>query len=46
MALRVYVSLPGKPTKATMVEGTLAGGSTRRLVVRVDAESRTTAQLE
>ncbi len=46
VALRVYVSLPGKPTKATMVEGTLAGGSTRRLVVRVDAESRATAQLE
>ena len=46
VALRVYVSLPGKPTKATMVEGTLAGGSTRRLVVRVDAESRITAQLE
>ncbi len=46
VALRVYVSLPGKPTKATMVEGTLVGGSTRRLVVRVDAESRATAQLE
>ena len=46
LALRVYVSLPGKPTKAIVVEGNLVGGSTRRLVVRVDAEARVTAALE
>ena len=46
VALRVYVTLPGKPTKAIAVEGTLAGGSTRRLAVRVDADGRVDAQLE
>lgn len=45
VALRVYVSLPGKPTKAIMVEGTLVGGTTRQLVVRVDTDSRVTAEL-
>jgi tetratricopeptide (TPR) repeat protein len=45
-ALRVYVTLPGKPTKAITVEGELVGGSTRRLIVRVDAEARVTASLE
>ncbi len=46
VALRVYVTLPGKPTKAIAVEGNLAGGSSRRLVVRVDADGRVDAQLE
>ena len=38
--------LPGKPTKAIVVEGDLVGGSTRRLIVRVDAEARVSAALE
>ena len=46
VALRVYVTLPGKPTKAIMVEGNLAGGSTRRLIVRVDGDGRIEARLE
>ncbi len=46
VSLRVYVTLPGKPTKAIVVEGDLAGGSSRRLVVRVDADARVDAQLE
>ena len=45
-ALRVYVTLPGKPTRSIVVEGSLAGGSTRRLLVRVDGDGRTTAQLD
>ncbi len=46
LALRVYVTLPGKPTKAIVIEDNLLGGSKRRLVVRVDAEARVDAQLE
>ena len=46
VGLRVYVTLPGKPTKAIVVEGDLAGGSTRRLIVRVDADALVTARLE
>ena len=45
-ALRVYVTLPGRPTKAIVVEGSLAGGSTRRLVVRVDADGLVSAKLD
>ncbi len=45
-ALRVYVTLPGKPTKAIVVEGNLVGGTTRRLVIRVDGDARVTAGLE
>ncbi len=44
--LRVYVSLPGKPTKQIVEEGSLAGGSTRRLAVRVDGDGRVTAKLD
>jgi hypothetical protein len=44
-ALRVYVSVPGKPTKSVLVEGELAGGSTPTLDVKVDGEGRTTATL-
>ncbi|MBP7587408.1 MAG: serine/threonine protein kinase [Thermoanaerobaculia bacterium] len=46
VALRVYVTLPGKPTKAIVVEDNLVGGSNRRLIVRVDADARVDAQLE
>jgi len=45
-ALRVYVTLPGKPTKSIVVEGSLDGGSTRRLIVRVDGDGRITTRLE
>ena len=46
VSLRVYVTLPGKPTKAIVVEGRLAGGSKRRLIVRVDGDGQTLARLE
>ncbi|MEO7973212.1 MAG: hypothetical protein ABIU84_06450, partial [Thermoanaerobaculia bacterium] len=46
VALRVYVTLPGKPTKAIAVGGALVGGSTRRLVVRVGADGAIAAQLD
>jgi serine/threonine protein kinase len=46
VVLRVYVTLPGKPTKQIVVEGALAGGSSRRLIVRVDGDGRVTAQLD
>jgi hypothetical protein len=46
VALRVYVTLPGKPTRAIVVDGTLVGGSKRRLIVRVDADGVVAAQLE
>ena len=45
IALRVYVSLPGKPTRSIVVEGVLAGGASRRLEVRVDGEGHATATL-
>jgi serine/threonine protein kinase len=45
VALRVYVTLPGKPTRAIVVEGSLAGGAQRRLIVRVDGDGRVTAEL-
>jgi hypothetical protein len=45
-ALRVYVSLPGRPTKSVLVEGVLAGGSAPKLDVRVDGEGLTTATLQ
>ncbi len=43
--LRVYVTLPGKPTKVSVVEARLAGGSKRELEIRVDGEGRTAAEL-
>ncbi len=43
--LRVYVAPKGKPTRAVVVEGDLAGGSKIELEIRVDSEGRTTAEL-
>ena len=45
ITLRVYVALPGKPTKAVVVEGEIQGGGTPTLEMRIDAEGRATAQL-
>lgn len=45
-ALRIYVSTPGKPTKSVLLEERLAGGSTPRLNIRVDADGRTSAAIE
>lgn len=45
MTLRVYVALPGKPTKAVVVEGEIVGGTTPTLEMRIDAEGRATAEL-
>ena len=45
-ALRVYVSTPGKPTKSILLEENLAGGSTPKLNIRVDADGRTAATLD
>jgi tRNA A-37 threonylcarbamoyl transferase component Bud32 len=46
VALRVYVSTPGKPTKSILLEENLGGGSTAKLRIQVDADGRTTAALE
>ena len=45
ITLRVYVALPGKPTKAVVVEGAIVGGSTPTLEMRLDAEGRASATL-
>jgi hypothetical protein len=45
MQLRVYVSLPGKPTRSVMVDADLAGGSATKLEVRVSADGQATANL-
>ncbi len=43
--MRVYVSMPGRPTKAIAVDGSLAAGGEATLEIRVDAEGVTTATL-
>ncbi len=43
--LRVYVSMPGKPTKAIALDANLAAGASHTLSVRVDAEGAATATL-
>ena len=43
--LRVYVSMPGRATKAVVVEGELRAGAEQRLEIRVDDEGATTATL-
>ncbi len=45
VTLRVYVSLPGKPTKSIVLEQEIAGGGKYQLDVRTDAAGRTTAEL-
>jgi len=44
--LRVYVSMPGKPTKAIAVDATLEAGGSHTLAVRVDAEGGASASLQ
>ncbi len=44
--LRVYVSMPGKPTKAIAVDATLEPGGSHTLSVRVDAEGGASANLQ
>lgn len=43
--LRVYVSMPGRATKAVVVEGELRPGAEQLLEIRVDDEGATTAIL-
>jgi len=43
--LRVYVAMPGRPTKAVAVDGELFGGRDHTLTIRVDSEGTTTATL-
>jgi serine/threonine-protein kinase len=45
-ALRVIVSLEGRPTRVINVQGNFRGGSSRSLVVRVDAAGEATASLK
>ena len=45
IALRVYVSVSGKPTRSIVVEGNLNGGSAQRLEIRVDDDGIATARL-
>jgi len=44
--LRVIVALDGKPTRVIQAAGSLAGGSTHTLVVRVDADGNATGTLQ
>jgi hypothetical protein len=44
--LRVYVSMPGKPTRAIAVDATLDPGGSHTLAVRVDAEGGASANLQ
>ncbi len=45
ITLRVYVAMPGLPTKAVVVEGQIEGGRSYQLLVRVDPDGRATAEL-
>ena len=45
ITLRVYVAMPGLPTKAVVVEGQIEGGRSYQLLIRVDPDGRATAEL-
>jgi hypothetical protein len=45
ITLRVYVVMPGKPTKAVVVDGVIEAGNSYQLAIRVDAEGRVAAEL-
>jgi hypothetical protein len=45
LMLRVYVAIPGSPTRAVALDKQIVGGTSYTLVIRVDAEGRTTAEL-
>jgi hypothetical protein len=45
LALKVYVTLPGKATRAILLDGDFAGGTSRTLVIRVDEDGNATAGL-
>jgi hypothetical protein len=45
LALKVYVTLPGKATRAILLEGDFPGGGSRTLVIRVDDDGNATAGL-
>jgi hypothetical protein len=45
-SFRVYVTLPGKPTRPLTLSGNFPGGSTRVLRVQLDARGDGTATLE
>ncbi len=46
LTLRVYVAMPGMPTKAVVLSGTIEGGKSYQLVIRVDADGHATAELK
>jgi predicted Ser/Thr protein kinase len=46
LTLRVYVAMPGMPTKAVVLSGTIQGGKSYQLMIRVDADGRATAELK
>lgn len=46
VTLRVYVSVPGKPTRSVVIEREIVGGASYRLDVRTAEDGRTTAELE
>lgn len=43
MALKVYVTLPGKATRAILLDGDFPGGTTQTLVIRVDSDGNAAA---
>jgi hypothetical protein len=45
LALKVYVTLPGKATRAILLDGVFAGGTSHTLVIRVDGDGNATAGL-
>ncbi|MGH7338551.1 MAG: hypothetical protein ACREI7_13300 [Myxococcota bacterium] len=45
LALKVYVTLPGKATRAILLDGDFPGGASRTLVIRVDGDGNATAGL-
>lgn len=45
LVLRIYVAVPGQPTRAVSVAGEIAGGGRQALRIRVSPDGATTAEL-